>query len=206
MSDLEKIITNLTAVSNNLKNTAFPNWRKTCSKSLKLYTGTMYYKIDKEQKYILSQVCDSSIYFRDRVVEPLKNWLKQYDMMLKGNLAVTGKDGVDKFIRDGVNHTYNFIVVLNYFREFPDLFVSENKSGQKSPQEFIKNQKIAKEYKNILNVHLNQLLGCVDNLSTNLLPLSKKIKNPYIISTVESKIKYLDATCVNYRIEQLKSQ
>ena len=203
--DIYKIIQHVLTARDVLKR-GFSKWRHNCEKTLPSYTGTTHSPKTSEQKIILDRLCTTPSYFDKNIINPLFSWLETFYKLSKKEMALTGPDALDKFIRDGVNHVYRFVVVLNYFVEFVNNFVTESSlsvTSQEGKTQFMKRQQIKQEIRNSFNDHIEELIGCKDTLSTRLLELTKGIKAQYYDS-VEDKIKYLTNTCTNIRYQRLK--
>lgn len=209
MSNLSEIRKNLTTVSDLLKKDVFHKWKKSCSGDLRYFAGTSFSRGTPEQKGLLDNLCDKPHLVLNDITNSVDRWLTTYEKLLKKEIALTGANALDKFIRDGVNYIYRFAVIGNYFREIPSLFVDQSTSSvttRKGLEQYKKNEQLKSEYLKIFNTQMERLLGCDTNesVTTKLLGLVDSVKTQAILEPVQDKIDYIRLTCNNIKISKLK--
>lgn len=178
---------------------AVSNWIKGCDKSLSYYTGPDFAKLSADQRAILKELCEKSFsYLNEKIVTPLFTWLYMYNQLLKKKIALTKP--YPNFVRDGINHIYRYVVILNYFIEFKS-FMEPEGSVKKLPEQ----QKRLTTKANEMKALLYDLVGCDKASKARGTDLSGEVvkvlgvpRDSKVLAPVRDKIGYLLNTCEYY--------
>lgn len=150
---------------------------------------------------ILGDICRNPNTFSSKVFDPLTKWLADYVLNREGKIAFTGAGGLDFFLKQGLRHISNFIVVADFFSKNPYYFVPNppiSVSNLQANKEAGEKQKI---YQDFINTLSSKLIGCNDQLGFIFLKLSKTIKSlPSDLAKMQS---YLESQCLSYRIRSI---
>jgi hypothetical protein len=156
------------------------------------------------QTGLIKEICSNPYVLNRDVFDPLIKWLYDYQLNREGKLAFTGSNGVDYFLKLGLNYIYKFVVVVDFFTRNPDFF-APNPPGPVTSANLKENseaRKIQNDYQQILNILSSKLIGCDEKLSFLFLKLSRTVKNlPDNLKKIQT---YLDQKCLSLKATSLK--